>query len=1416
MEVSRFSGVIANPYLAPSLVDVEGLTNHLRRLIEQKEHPEISPSSSSTEISTSGSSAASVTTASLAQNVANVLPQRVKRGKKRAKSVSLSEDELPAPKKRKSDQARLDEELFVMRHRLQIRFGHTYANDASLPANFRRLLNVLNHLWTISPEGESCPLHVFAPRGSYREPLVASLQPSQETIFKLPPIKDGYPLPDYDFTDRHSDLFRAFVDLRDAGHADIQLSMVLRPAAEADEVVDELHYASTQPMFVALLDFVVTLIDLDKPHELSATAAEARRRVLHEMFPPSPNAAFMSPTVSAFISHLQPSPALPSLALDKYLQPKALQCQLLPFQRRTLFWMLNREGLTISPRGQVQELSETGAPLPFWEQVSTPGGATRFLNRISGELSKEEDMELLEPIRGGILAEEMGCGKTVESIALILLSVPPKRGPWNVLWNEEAQMPLHQVKSTLIVTPISLQRQWVEEFAKHAPSVKVLVFNGWRSMKNTTWEDGRLMMSKKKGKGKNKMDIVIDGDGETPEDEWANYCQQYDVVITTYNVLSSELNVAKGAVSRPRREKVDYSERSRPRSPLVLVEFWRVLMDEVQMAGGTSVVDMVSRIPRVNSFAVSGTPARASVADLLHVLQFIRVPWDISSSRIWKRIISPGFFDNFMSLFDTRLVVRTCKSQVKDEFELPKQTRYIVPIEFGKVERTIYDDLLETGLSSLEVDERGVAKTSGWAMDISELRTWLHRLRQVCTHPQVAGVGRIDKLSVGKGIKSMEEVLETMRQTTDDQLAADLRKKINLRIRHSQLLASRPKQSMDLDFDVADLLKSCLEETNTLVSETEEKIKGFAKSGFKLMEKSVAEKQERRLAKASADRSKGKGREMSPETDDEDGDEDQDEDVPFIQDFEEGELDDPKRLKEWRWWIRTERGKDWRTRMTALHARRRENLLIAHKAQLLLGDVHFRLKDSENEKAHYEEAEKVRSLLLGPAEKTATKSMTELPQALAKIAAKNANDTSGYEAPTLRNLLIDGPTRPGILTTIIFEEEQEVIDILNEQTRILFEWKSHVIELITQPLITEAEPDDEKTPYERALEIQQECEAFLMAYQALLADRREAMIAERTQLAALEDREVRVRKTAAASKAQKDKEDVVVISEEKMILNGLDKARHALRNSIQGRALKSTLVELVDIIDGENSSEEEIAIAKMESTRVKRLLQIQGKQMDRLERQLAPIRKTFNERIEYFRQLQAINDSVTAATWEEGSLEDAIVNSAESISSLERSVNTRQARQRYLDTIFDPDDEDDEERSCVLCKCDFEKGVLLGCVHHFCEDCILLWMTRGTNKFCPVCRAPIEKSAIQRIHLGKDGSREFNWDKDSLQQKRLEGLANYSVIPDAIKDEILDIDVVSEGHGSKIMFLVKHLLWLQKADPGSKAIVFSAWASGLS
>jgi E3 ubiquitin-protein ligase SHPRH len=69
--------------------------------------------------------------------------------------------------------------------------------------------------------------------------------------------------------------------------------------------------------------------------------------------------------------------------------------------------------------------------------------------------------------------------------------------------------------------------------------------------------------------------------------------------------------------------------------------------------------------------------------------RFLRVPSFITSNRIWKRLLSPAYFETFKSLFDTRLAVRTSKAQVKDEFQLPVQTRYVVPIDFGRIERTV-------------------------------------------------------------------------------------------------------------------------------------------------------------------------------------------------------------------------------------------------------------------------------------------------------------------------------------------------------------------------------------------------------------------------------------------------------------------------------------------------------------------------------------------------------------------------------------------------------------------------------------------------------------------------------------------------------------------------------------------------------
>lgn len=62
--------------------------------------------------------------------------------------------------------------------------------------------------------------------------------------------------------------------------------------------------------------------------------------------------------------------------------------------------------------------------------------------------------------------------------------------------------------------------------------------------------------------------------GKAPPAEWKVYAAQFDVVLTTYNVLTKELNIAKAPVKRPRREIATYqADDERFRSPLILVEY---------------------------------------------------------------------------------------------------------------------------------------------------------------------------------------------------------------------------------------------------------------------------------------------------------------------------------------------------------------------------------------------------------------------------------------------------------------------------------------------------------------------------------------------------------------------------------------------------------------------------------------------------------------------------------------------------------------------------------------------------------------------------------------------------------------------------------------------------------------------------
>ena len=161
------------------------------------------------------------------------------------------------------------------------------------------------------------------------------------------------------------------------------------------------------------------------------------------------------------------------------------------------------------------------------------------------------------------------------------------------------------------------------------------------------------------------------------------------------------------------------------------------------------------------------------------------------------------------------------------------------------------------------------------------------------------------------------------------------------------------------------------------------------------------------------------------------------------------------------------------------------------------------------------------------------------------------------------------------------KEADELIDgLLNKQSELLWEWRQQLIALLTQPLGSNDEGADGQE-YARNLDAQGEAEAYLQAYAALLADRRETLTAERTLLAAHDVREVKARKMNAAQKKravlrgelEPDEEPIVLDKlddeglrpEHQVMAKDLHDRRKDLLTEFDGRAVKSIMVDLNNV-----------------------------------------------------------------------------------------------------------------------------------------------------------------------------------------------------------------------------------------------------------
>ncbi|KAF9007147.1 SNF2 family N-terminal domain-containing protein [Cyathus striatus] len=1242
-------------------------------------------------------------------------------------------------------------------------------------------------------------------------------------LLLLPTFEDDIAFEDYDYsTSNCQDLLMASSILSSIGKVaiDAHLKMVILPSDKQTPSGD-LPFKLQVDIYTSLL--VPEMFEPPARRQSKSTmlmAEDAQRRLLSFVYDAN-KAQPRSIDIAYFYSILGPAPGSLSLMAKEALQPETLVPTLLPFQQRSVAWLLEKEGMMVTESGKIVP-KDHSTDFSFWDTIQE-GNHTWYYNRLSGALTTEPPSR--SENLGAILAEEPGLGKTLEMITLMLINpAPPERNPSVTRWDPVARLDVRAVKSSLIVTPPSLASQWVDEIAVHAPKLKVLVYDGWNkvpvpitrsALEAERLKELEMKESEGKGKGKRKpkkkatkrkkaedmdvdedvIDLTRDESGELMD--WYTYVQQFDVVITTYQVLRTDFNVARAAPVRPRREDVVYYTVERTRSPLVMVEWNRVIMDEVQMVGGGKVEDMVSLIPRLSSFAVSGTPARAHVSDLMHVLRFLRVDDVVGSTKLWNRLQAPAFTRDFAEFFQT-YAVRTMKNAVKDELTIPEQTRYLVPIELGLVERHIYDQALESVLIEIGLDSRGVASSSGWEVDGTILRAAIRKLRAICTHPQVGQLQRRgDNLFKPGKLKTIEEVLENMIDLSWRNIIEDWRSKLVVLVRYARLQQQDEGNHNRYRHGLDTLLRTEKEVNNQIV-EIEQYIAEHDEKGKILKQQAAIARAEHDMETDPASPNhKGKGKEVDGASDiDDEDDDDDDGDFPH-----------------------TPAGEEHRTKRRALKQRLREAKLILHQVMFLLGDVNHVLGEThaESEDLAYDKAEAVRKDLLKGSMKDAQDAMKLLQ-----------GDVSKKRVPKDDLFIAVAYLEKGGVRSALLNEEVNVLieDILNEQSELLWEWRSHIIELLTLKLDSGGS-DADGQEYQRTLDSQGEVEAYIQAYAALLADRREVLVNERTLLAYHDVREKKLRHTKAAIRAAAE-ENFEMLDIDEMEPEQADKLkelnvkRKKILKRSSGRAIKSVLVDLSAVLAKITSDKDiEKELVKQCIAGIRKLISVQSKcSACKLENDLTLIRKAFNQRVQYFRQLQEISDAVTEVTWE-GTLMEALQECMLQETELEKNVQNKRARYRYLSNLAtnkDAGDEEEEEeaRMCILCRCDFSRGFLTQCGHVFCEGCMKAWLLRKEGRTCPICRVSINTDNVHRFSIGVNEPEpppkpSVNGEPIPRSLRQTE----YNKISSCLNfAEILDVECYGD-YGTKIQTLVRHILHLEFKDPGAKSIVFSAWADSL-
>ena len=179
------------------------------------------------------------------------------------------------------------------------------------------------------------------------------------------------------------------------------------------------------------------------------------------------------------------------------------------------------------------------------------------------------------------------------------------------------------------------------------------------------------------------------------------------------------------------------------------------------------------------------------------------------------------------------------------------------------------------------------------------------------------------------------------------------------------------------------------------------------------------------------------------------------------------------------------------------------------------------------------------------------------------------------------------------------------------------------------------------------------------------------------------------------------------------------------------RELKTTLRAATE--KGSSRAAAELLIVNVALGNLHQISVDQMKAVAGLDHEVDLFKDTMNLRLDYYRQLQQISDTVTPYE-EDLSEEDRngiLLDKKASESHIKARIATLKSRGRYLVHLRDEATNFESQKLCIICQQTFEHGILTSCGHSYCAECFRHWWASHRN--CPTCKKHLTRNDLHQI-----------------------------------------------------------------------------------